>query len=213
MDRTYHARYLNAAARPDGPLNPSAWQQADVLSQFAFPWEDRPAPRTEFRALFDDRSLHFSFQVEDDDVVLAEPFRNKMDVVKEDRVELFFAVDEQLARYYCLEIDPLGRVLDYRAAYYREFDFAWRFPGLSVTGRRTSDGYQIEGRLPWTAFESLGFPLPGSRERIRFGVYRAEFRHTGEAAWSESWISWIDPQTQTPDFHVPQSFGFLELPR
>ena len=41
-----------------------------------------------------------------------------VNVVCEDRVELLFALDEELAEYFCLEIDPLRRVLDYRDSHY-----------------------------------------------------------------------------------------------
>ena len=29
----------------------------------------------------------------------------------------------------------------------------------------------------------------------------------------EAWISWGDPQTPEPDFHVPSSLGWLEIVR
>jgi hypothetical protein len=214
MTQTYEALYVPAGKiDPDGRPGKSAWKQARLETQFTFPWEDRPAPRTEFRALYDERALYFAFRVEDDDVVLAEPYRTKQDVVCEDRVELFFALDERLAQYYCLEIDPLGRVLDYRASYYRKFDLSWNFPGLEAVGSRTDDGYAVEGRIPWTSLESLRFPPLDSGQPIKFGIYRAEFRHTNGPEWIESWISWVDPGTEEPDFHVPESFGYLKMVR
>ena len=214
IPKTYEACYVpDANIILDGTLPEPAWERANIETGFSFPWEDRPLPGTEFRALFDANALYFSFRVEDDDIVLAERFRSKEDVVYEDRVELFFALDEELAEYFCLEIDPLGRVLDYRAAHYRKFDFSWSFPGLDVVGLRTSDGYAVQGRITWDAFQSLGFPPPDSGRAIKFGIYRAEFRHTEEREWSESWISWVDPRTEEPDFHVPESFGFLKMVR
>jgi hypothetical protein len=212
--KTYEACYVpNAKIILDGALTESAWERANLETGFSFPWEERPLPGTEFRALFDANALFFAFRVEDGDIVLAEPFGSKEDVVCEDRVELFFALDEELAEYFCLEIDPLGRVLDYRASHYRQFDFSWTFPGLEAVGVRTSDGYAVQGRIDWKAFQSLGFPPPDSGRAIKFGIYRAEFRHTVRQQWSESWISWNDPRTAEPDFHVPQSFGYLKMVR
>jgi hypothetical protein len=100
-------------------------------------------------------------------------------------------------------------VLDYRAAHYRQFDFSWSFPGLDVVGRRTGDGYVVQGQIALDALQSLGFPSLRSGHAIKFGMYRADFRHREAGAWSESWISWVDPRTAEPDFHVPQSFGYL----
>ncbi|NLS98256.1 MAG: endoxylanase [Planctomycetaceae bacterium] len=214
MTKTYEARYVpGAEINLDGIINELAWEQANLETGFAFPWENRPVPRTEFRALFDDWALYFAFRADDDDVVLAEDYQGKEDVVREDRVELFFALDDELANYYCLEIDPLGRVLDYHANYYRRFDRSWACPGLDVTGRRTEEGYRVEGLIPLRSLQLLGFPALDSGRPIKFGIYRAEFSHTEGSGWSESWISWVDPQTAEPDFHVPASFGRLVMRR
>ncbi len=216
--KTYEARYVpRANITPDGMLTEPAWEHANLETAFTFPWEQRSPPDTEFRAVYDTDALYFSFRVTDDDVVLAERFRTKMDVIVEDRVELFFARDERLAEYYCLEIDPLGRVLDYRASYHREFDFSWSFPELNAVGTLVPGGYTVAGRIPWAALQSLGFPPPSSHNAIKFGIYRAEFRHAQEGQregqGSEEWISWVDPQTEEPDFHVPESFGYLKMAR
>lgn len=210
--KTYEARQvLNTVRMLDGVLTAPAWQQANLETGFSFPWEKRDAPRTEFRAVYDTHALYFAFRVDDDDIVLAENFRNKEDVAFEDRVEMFFAMDDELADYYCLEIDPLGRVLDYRASHYRQFDFGWTLPGLEAVGMRTREGYAVQGVIPWKSLRSLGFPPPDCGRVIRFGIYRAEFRHAEGEQFKEGWMSWVDPQTPEPDFHVPQSFGYLKL--
>lgn len=210
--KTYEACYMpESDIILDATVAESAWEQTNIETAFTFPWEQRPLPGTEFRALYNSHALYFLFRVEDDDIVLAEPYRSKEDVVREDRVELFFALDDELTEYFCLEIDPLGRVLDYRASYYRQFDFSRNFPGLEAVGNRTRDGFVVKGRIDWKAFQSLGFPPPDSGREIKFGIYRAEFRHTEGRQWSEGWISWVDPGTEDPDFHVPQSFGYLRM--
>ena len=212
MTKTYEAIYVpDAEINLDGLADEPAWELANLETGFTFPWEDRPAPRTEFRALFDDWALYFAFDVEDDDVVLADNFLTKEDVVREDRVEVFLALDDELTNYFCLEIDPLGRVLDYRASHYRQMDFSWTFPDFDVMGQQTERGYRVEALIPLRSLERLGFPSPDSGRPIKFGIYRAEFRHTKESDWTESWISWVDPQTPEPDFHVPGSFGQLSL--
>ena len=69
-------------------------------------------------------------------------------------------------------------------------------------------GYLLEWTIPLDELRALGC-LKG-KEMIT-GVYRAEFSH-GPDGVVQDWISWIDPQVKTPDFHVPSSFGkFLFL--
>ena len=50
-------------------------------------------------------------------------------MAKEDRVELFFSNLTTLSEYYCIEIDPLGRILDYSAKHNRKFDENWDVKG------------------------------------------------------------------------------------
>ena len=102
-----------AAIQVDGVLSEPAWQEAWAERTLVFPWSKRPAPATELRAVADRQRLYFAFDVTDDDVVVEREFRGKETVMGEDRVEVFFARDAALERYFCMEIDPLGRVLDY----------------------------------------------------------------------------------------------------
>lgn len=88
------------------------------------------------------------------------------------------------------------------------------------------------GRIPLAIISALGFPELRPGVRIRCGLYRAEFSHDrrSEAAVMprqktihnlgrhadgpppvEAWISWVDPGTKEPDFHVPASLGWLEF--
>jgi len=191
-------------ATVDGVLDDVAWDEARVETSFSFPWQDRNAPATEFRALADDTRLYFAFVVEDDDLVI-DPGDGEEAVARGDRVELFFTPDTSLDDYICFEIDPSGRVLDYRASYYREFDFEWDLPQLDVAAARTETGYIVEGSLPLEA-------LPVSpKGEILTGVFRAEYsRRNGRPPLAE-WISWVRPDSNDPDFHIPSAFGVLEV--
>src|SRR6185295_1059455 len=111
------------------------WQRAEVLRAFSFPWSGRAAPATEFRAFADAERLYFAFDVTDDDVVVEKEFTGESTLDREDRVEIFFVRDPALERYFCLEIDPLGRVHDYTASYYRKFDSSWACVGLQTVGK------------------------------------------------------------------------------
>lgn len=216
--------------RSDGPDWTPDWTLAYVEDRFAFPWKQTPAPRTEFRALCDPAFFYFAFRVDDADVVLVDEFRDKQDVVLEDRVELFFSLDDRMAEYFVLEVDPLGRTYDYRASYYRRFEPAWSWPGRETWGALRPGGYEVAGRLPLSSFATLGFPPLRPGTRLRCGLYRAEFSHdrsgrppaTQDSKHTqgrrgagpppiEAWISWVDPGMPAPDFHVPSSLGWLEM--
>ena len=182
---------------------------ASVLEDFSFPWLDRPCPVTSFRAVWNEERLRFRFDVEDDDLVLDETGEPHAAALGSDRVELFFATSADLSTpYYGAEMEPRGSVYDYQAIYHRKFDDSWCFDGLEFAGEILEGGYLVEGTITLQSLRELGC-LMGS-EMIA-GVYRAEFSH-GPDGIVQDWISWIDPQVTTPDFHVPSSFGkFLFL--
>ena len=214
----------------DGRLEEPAWKKAKVEDRFTFPWKKSAAPRTQFRSFHDGSHLYFAFQVEDADIVVLDRLRDEEDQVFEDRVEMYFAVDEGLKKYFCLEIDSRGRIFDYQGAFYRQLDPAWTWRGPQAAAASDPQGYTVEGRIPLAAFESIGFPALRSGSRIRAGLYRAEFSHdrSGRPVEQretihnrgrkidgpppiEEWISWVDPLTKEPDFHVPSSLGWLVL--
>lgn len=212
--KVYEVRYVaEPAIRIDGMIGEPAWQAAEVLDDLPFPWNDLPAPRTEFRALCDDEFLYFAFDVDDSDIVFARDFKSKMSVVEGDRVEVFFAPNASLDRYYCLEIDPLGRVLDYASAFYRKMDRDWSCGGLHSAATQRADGYTVEAALPLATLRALGLPPLDSDDGIVAGVYRGEFSRGADGKIVEQWMSWVDPGTPEPDFHVHESFGRFRMRR
>ena len=206
--KTYPVRSTDGELEVDGRLDEPAWADAELETDFTFPWQEREAPQTEFRALIDATHLYFAFRVEDSDIVIVIDIDDGDDeeaVARGDRVELFFAPDASLDDYVCFEIDPTGRVLDYRAAYYREFDFEWDLPGLVVAAVLTETGYVVEGSIPRAAL-----PIVPENGRILTGMFRAEFSHRDGATPREEWISWVTPSSVEPDFHIPSAFAWLE---
>ena len=229
--QTYKVRFLpGAKLHLDGKATEPEWSKANVETNFTFPWEEKPAPLTEFRALMDSNFLWFTFRVKDSDIVVLDKLRDEQDEVFEDRLELYFSKDDKLKNYYCIEIDSRGRVFDYRGAFYRKLDTTWNWAGARAAGLKTEGGYEVEGRIPLSSFRKLRFnPLmPGAK--IRFGMYRAEFSHdrSGKRVEQtatlhnlgrkiegpppiEEWMSWIDPKVKDPDFHIPATFGWMEI--
>lgn len=230
-NKVYEVRRMQGTIRVDGRLDEPAWKTADCETGFVFPWKKTPAPRTRFRALWDEKNLYLAFEADDTDLVIVEDLKDEMDAVFEDRVELYLAADDKLANYYCLEIDPRGRILDYRARYYRQMDYGWKMPGATAKGIVEKGRYTVEAALPMETLAKLKLLEPKPGGILRCGLFRAEFSHdrSGKAAGQgsfhtlgrrspiappiEDWMSWVDPRTPEPDFHVPSSLGRLRLAR
>lgn len=190
--------------------SPLDWSVAESLTDFTFPWENRTAPHTEFRALWDKTHLHFRFDCIDDDLVLPDAPTAKERVLGSDRVEIFLAPDLSLKPYYCLEMSPRGDMLAYEANFYREMNWDWQCAGLQLTAHIEGSRYTVTGSIPLDTLRALQVLKPGSSELIA-GLYRAEFHHRPDGTVHSGWMPWVNPQTERPDFHVPTSFGVLTL--
>jgi hypothetical protein len=189
----------------DGEQIEDVWQLSKSIRSFTNPWNSKICPETSLSMLKDSKYLYFFFDVKDDDLVLEDDFSNERDVEKEDRVELFMSKDKEMNEYSCFDTDAKGRVLSYRCSYYRNFDFDWDVPvGFVVAGHIRPDGYSVEGAIPVGFFKDL----LQNDEFIYFGAYRAEFSKK-DGVTIENWLTWNDPSTAKPDFHVPLTLGKL----
>ena len=213
-EKVYEIAYLpDAKIEIDGRLDEPAWEQANLLSDFTFPWSDARAPATHFRAIVDDKKLYFSYRIWDDDIVLVEPYEKQSDSIGEDRVEVVISCDRELTQYFSAEIDPHGRVLDFQASYHRRFDFSWNWPTLETAGTILHDGYVVEAAIPLETLQSLGLGRLLSGDELIIGLFRAEFSHGPNGETIEDWISWVQPQVSEPDFHIPSGFGTARVMR
>ena len=186
------------------------WSRAVCLSDFRFPWETTAPAATEFRALHTAARLCFRFDCVDFDFVLGQGTTEKERVLGSDRVEIFMTPDLGLDPYFCLEVAPNGETYGYRARTYRNFDDDFQWRGLELSCRSAGTQYTVEGSLPLATLRELGVLAPGARQLLA-GVYRAQFSRRPAGSVHRGWMSWVDPKTVKPDFHVPSSFGTFEL--
>ena len=212
--KRYQVRRIKDERVPGEEL---VWDEAELLTDITFPWTPGPNPATRFRALWDESRFYFLYEIEDNDIVLGESADPVERVTGSDRAEIFFTCNDALDPYYCLEMDPRGEVFAYAGRHYREFTPEWEWPGLEVAAAMTENGYRVEGSLPMNSFAELDL-LHGDGTMLKAGVYRAEFSHRRDAGPGDSgaaviqdWMSWVDPGTERPDFHVPTSFGEFHL--
>jgi hypothetical protein len=210
-DSAYHVNYIpDAAIAIDAQLNEKAWDLDQPLTAFNDPWRPGCLPTT-FKAFCDDQNLYFAFVAQDATPRLSATWTGKSTLDQEDRVEIYFACDAALARYYCIEIDSAGRVHDFAGSFPHQWDNSWSMLGLKTAAKARPDGYTVEGSIPLAQLEALGFPPLRSGASWRVGLFRADLGPPPPppepASKSVFWITWIDPKTPKPNFHVPAAFG------
>ncbi|MBL4746409.1 MAG: carbohydrate-binding family 9-like protein [Flavobacteriaceae bacterium] len=188
------------------------WEQAPKMTDFCSPWNEAPVDEITFKALWSDEYLFLKFHVEDSQVHLntSESNRCTETIGESDRVELFFRTNDQLNPYYCLEIDPSVRVMDFKATPEKNFDFDWQWPSgeLQVKSLINSTYFTVEIRLSLKSLKDLNLL---KNTVIETGIYRAKYNKQADGSFEPTWISWVNPQTATPNFHIASSYGKLEF--
>jgi hypothetical protein len=185
----------------DGLIAKEEWKVQNLVSGLANPWGEEGIDQTKFKVFHSKNNFYFCFGVIDSTLTTFD-FEEELTVAKEDRVELFFSPDTTLRQYFCIEIDPLGRVLDYSAQFYRKFNERWNFENVDIAASICDSGYSVEGRIPLDELKNLGII-----SNFYLGVFRADFKRSGEVTW----YSWISPKSIEPDFHIPSAFEKIIL--
>ncbi|MGM5468971.1 sugar-binding protein [Flavobacteriaceae bacterium LMO-SS05] len=186
------------------------WEKALELIDFCSPWEDIKKTETKFEALWDGEYLFFCFQVLDDTIHIDTSDEGYNSINVSDRVELFFRSNASLNPYYCLEIDPTPRVMDFKAYPDRNFDFNWNWPqeDLMVKSNSNAKGFSVEGKISIASLKKLNL-IHGNT--IETGIFRAKYYKTKETLYNPIWLTWVNPKTEIPNFHMASAFGVLKL--
>lgn len=197
--------HINSEIQVDGDIREKVWNDATTIINLHSPWELAEMDSTIFRCYCSLKYFNFFFKVIDKSPITVE-YTNEITVAKGDRVELFFSSSSKLSPYYCIEMNPYGYILDYKAQFYRKFDYSWNFNFHSVVGNITQDGYIVEGRILLSELERVGIDF---NKEFYLGVFRADFIKENED--SVIWYSWKNPKTKNPDFHIISAFGKCKL--
>lgn len=190
----------------------SCWDNAEVLNQFVSPWSSDKADEINFKALWDGTYLFFCFKVFDKSVYINTFDDTFTSIGESDRVEIFFRKDDTLSPYYCLEIDPSARIMDFKAFPDKQFDFDWDWPkeDLIVKSSIADDSFTVEGAISIKSLKRLD--LISDDGVIEAGIFRAKYNKKDEnSGYEPTWITWINPNTELPNFHISDSFGELQL--
>lgn len=214
-DSEYLIEYSTQSPVIDGNPTDTAWDDANTLTQFSFPWRSQLAPATEFKALWNADGLFFRYRVSDENIAIGtDPKRAILD---SDRVEMFLAKDKQLTTYYTMEIDPKARVFSAKASYDSEnkkigqLDSTWTWPGLETQATIVDGGYIVETKIPFMTLTSLGLWQDEQQTELNCALMRAEFTQQADGKLDMGWMTWKDPNTEKPNFHNPYTFGLCKL--
>ncbi|AUC85426.1 endoxylanase [Polaribacter sp. ALD11] len=193
-----------------GDGNNSIWKKANGLTNFSSPWDNKPVKKIEFKAIHNSEKIFFQFKVDDDQTHVHASDDKKDSINSSDRVELFFRSDAALDPYYCLEIDTTARIMDFQARPNRVFDFNWNWPSKDIVVKASvnKDHFIVEIAISLQSLKDLNLLKEGC---IETGIYRAKYNKQEDTSFEPTWITWVNPNTPTPDFHTSTSFGLLEL--
>lgn len=207
----YEVNKIDSPFQLSGNGTAEAWNSANVLTEFSYPWREENAPLTEFKALYDETHFYFLYRAIDPDIITKEGALAEKAALNSDRIELFFKGIDDTQPYYSLELDALGRTLDTKATFGQKVDFDWTWPANQLIVKSSMDehGYWVEGSISFASLRNLG--LYHDDNILRTGLYRAEYITGPNGRVSPKWISWIKPDSKTPNFHIPSSFGTLVL--
>ncbi|TCN59119.1 endoxylanase [Flavobacterium circumlabens] len=186
------------------------WDKAEILTDFTSPWNELSADRMEFRALWDTENIYFCYIVHDDNVHIDRQDDSIDSIGESDRVEIFFRTDATLNPYYCLEIDPTPRIMDFKASPAKRFDFDWNWPENDITVKSNIKENYFVVEIAISIQSLKNFHLIKDNN-IEAGIYRAKYIKAANNLFEPIWISWVNPNTETPNFHIASSFGTLTL--
>lgn len=175
------------------------WKGEEILQGFYAPWSKK-TDDTKFACFISPQYFYFRFWVSDTSLCLNDNYKTKKDVAPEDRAEIFFAPDKDLARpYYCAEIDALGRNMDYSVQYAnKSFHYEWAFNSMQIHHEKDANGYKITGRVLCAELKKLGINL----RHFYLGVHRADFSTDGKVIW----YTLLQTNLPRANFHQPATF-------
>ncbi|SHG44655.1 Carbohydrate family 9 binding domain-like [Flavobacterium fluvii] len=193
-----------------GKGDDNLWNNAMMLTDFCSPWDTEKPSKITFRALWDTEKLFFNFTVLDSSIHIEKQNDSIDSINNSDRVELFFRPDDSMNPYYCLEMDTDARLMDFMAHPNKNLDFSWNWPkdDIVVKSSVKEDSFTVEGSI---SIQSLNDFNLIKNNKIETGIFRAKYSPDKSGNFEPTWITWVNPNTETPNFHIASSFGILIL--
>lgn len=190
-------------------LDHVAWDLVNAIPITHY-WSGNPAPaerHAEARLLWSDESLCIRFVCRQTEplIVSSSPQTEikTMGLWDRDVCEAFLAPNaEQPNRYFEFEAAPTGEWVDL-AVHLKpgQRETEWDFDsGMTTTARIGKGQTVIAMRIPWG--DRIDKPQRGEKWRVNL------FRCVGSSQ-NRGYLAWQPTHTEQPNFHVPETFGWL----
>jgi len=214
--RTAECRRATGAIQIDGKIGEPAWLNAETLTNFAVYWQNRkPKTATTARLLWDDDYLYFAADMEDTDLYADVKEHNAMTWTN-DVFELFFKPAENRLTYYEFQVNAANTQLELflpsrGSGGWQRFapttrlgmESAVQLRGTLNHWQDKDEGWSVEGRIPWKAFEVSG-GRPKAGDHWRFALCRYDY----SVSFDRAELSSTAPLTVS-DFHRYEDYGML----
>ena len=183
------------------------WSAVPQLDIDKVQWTDDYGIRAHAQLCYDSEALYVRMWAEEQDVRATYTTDDPLPKCYEDScLEFFFQLSEKDARYMNFEFNPnaalcceIGTEKQNRVVLVPPSD------ALTPTANRTDDGWDLTYRLPFE-FLRMFYPEfsaePGVQ--IRGNLYKC-----GNLTAHKHYLSWNPVESDTPNFHLPSSFGVL----
>jgi alpha-galactosidase len=203
------AAYYTANDLSAADLDHAEWYRVKAIPLTRY-WSGKPAPvdrHAEARILWSDESLCIRFVCRQTEplIVSSNPQteRKTMGLWERDVCEVFLAPNPvQPNRYFEFEAAPTGEWVDL-AVHLKpgQRETEWDFvSGMTTTARIGEGQTTIAMRIPWG--DRIHRPQRGEKWRANL------FRCVGSNNL-RGYLAWQPTHTEQPNFHVPETFGWL----
>lgn len=202
------ARFWDKEAALDGRPDKRMWKKAHAVF-FQHDWRGDPlvGHETTVRARWTADTLWLLFQCGFDELTISANPRSSKETERlsaiSDVAEVFIAPSPgDVLRYKAFQVSPVGQWVDLHVDRETEsHDATWDSGFRSVVHIDSgSSTWWVEMAIPLKAF---GVPPPTAGTRWRLNFFRIEHGPPRRA------IAWQPTYTSQPNFHVPQTFGWL----
>jgi hypothetical protein len=201
---------LKTEVKIDGNLDEDCYKKNKPFTNFRVTSDpNKRPPLTRAWVFWREDKIVFAYDCVDKKVCAEPEIDDEMAINGQDCVELFLWSGQPKDLYLCLELAPLGTVLDYLASFKGRFQTEWDAKGLKSAAVVTDNGYRVEVELPAENILPLGIKLVKGAE-FYAGLFRGDYEtRKGQAVW----ITWVESGADKPNFHTPESFGRFILDR
>lgn len=213
-------RRIGAQGAIGGDWSEAPWREipSEVLCNYMGAKPDH-FPRTEVKIAYDDRAIHVMFRVEDR-YVRAIAREHQESVCGDSCVEFFFTPGPDVSRgYFNFEMNCGGTILfhfhpglENRAIEIPKDDCGkiakvHSLPPIVEPEIQKPTTWMVQYSIPMALLKrycQVSTPQPGA-------LWRANFYKCADHTSHPHWLAWSPVDYPKPNFHLPQSFGFLEF--